>query len=356
MTEQTATPESTPATVLPESIDNALGALRENPAYSSVVPMLSEKLGSHYALIRKNNRNVARINEAKETDPESAEYQDSTWKRVVAESADPEMVKLDARRQKLIAEEQKILMQLREKARNHMEPALSDDEVQRLRKEVNDGKSVISASVTANAAIAEMADQMLTLAGKPVENGIWSLMPQPDSLMNTRGKGKSKSSESGEGYATRLVEAFINGKTTNRNVKRKGKDVFAAHFNYVAEALSKEFGDKEFPGNIVTAEEVERAYYGSKGVEWRASDEMPADHTFEFTKEIEMRNGADNSVKKMPVTKSIRVVRWTKETAGKEGELAKPEGENTADNAAENASNEGTTNDTTMAGNVPNQA
>lgn len=334
MTDQTATTESTPAT-LPEGINNAFAALRENPAYQGVVPMLSDKLGAHYALVKTNNRNVARINEARETNPESAEYQDATWRRVVEEGDDAEMAKLDARRQKLIAEEQRILMQLREKSRAHMQPALSEEEVTKLRKEVNDGKSVISDSVKANAAIAEMADQMLTLAGAPVENGIWSLMPQPDSLMNARGrKAGSKSTSDGEGYATRLVEAFVDGKTTNRNVKRKGKDVFAAHFNYVAEDLSKEFGDKEFPANQVSSEEVEQAYYASKGEEFRNRDAMPVDHTFEFTKEIEVRNGADNTVKKIPVTKSIRVVRWTKETAGKEGELAKPEGnEGNAENA-----------------------
>lgn len=324
MTNQTTTENATP--VLPEAIDKAFTVLRDNPSFSVMVPTIAEKLGAHYALVKHNNRNVARINEARDTDPNSAEYQDSTWKRVVAEAEDVEMVKLDARRQKLIAEEQKILMQLREKAKTHMEPALSKEEVEKLRKEVNDGKSVISDSAKANAAIAEMADQMLSLAGAPVENGIWSLMPEHDSLMNARGRKSGTAAKGdGEGYATRLVEAFIDGQTTNRNVKRKGKEVFAAHFNYVAENLSKEFGDKEFPGNQVTAEEVERAYYGSKGVEFRSSDEMPADHTFAFTKEIEARNGADNTVKRIPITKELRIVRWTKETAGTEGDIVKPE-------------------------------
>lgn len=352
MSETTATQEqSTP--VLPESIDNAFAVLRENPAYAGVVPMLAEKLGSHYALVKTNNKNVAAINAAKKSDPNDPEVQDAAWKNAVESGeADDELTKLEKRFQQIQKQHEEVLAKMRKIAvEKHITPPLSEDEVTALRKQVNDGKSVISDSVKANAAIAEMADQMLTLAGKPVENGIWSLMPQPDSLMNARGRKSSGGSSKGdgEGYATRLVEAFVDGETTNKNVKRKGKDVFAAHFNYVAERLSKEFGDKEFPGNQVTAEEVERAYYASKGEEFRNSDAMPADHTFEFTKEIETRNGADGSVKKIPVTKNVRVVRWTKETAGTEGSIAdgdKSEGENA----------EGATTDTTMAGNVPNQA
>lgn len=342
MTNQTAAENATP--VLPETIDTAFEALRGNPAYAGVVPMLSEKLGAHYALVKTNNKNVARINEARDTDPNSAEYQDSTWKRVVAEGEDPAMAAKEKRYQKALEAAEKLLKELREDAKQHMQPALSEEEVTKLRKEVNDGKSVISDSVKACAAIAEMADQMLTLAGAPVENGIWSLMPEHDSLMNARGRKSGGATKGdGEGYATRLVEAFIDGQTTNRNVKRKGKDVFAAHFNYVAENLSKEFGDKEFPGNQVTAEEVERAYYGSKGITFRSSEEMPADHTFSFTKEIEARNGADNTVKRIPVTKELRIVRWTKETAGTEGDIAKPEDTEASDIATNDTNTESNT-------------
>lgn len=333
MTEQNAT---TPQ--LPEAIAEAFKALVENPAYSGVVPMLAEKLGTHYALIRKNNRNVSDIQNAGKNDPKDTEVQDAAWERAIADGeATQEMIAAEKRYQKavsqMMAEKDKLRAAVLADIPKFIGESLSEEAVTKLRKEVNDGKSVIADSVKACAAIAEMADQMLTLAGKPVENGIWSLMPQADSLMSARGRKAGKSESSGEGYATRLVEAFIDGQTTNRNVKRKGKEVFAAHFNYVAENLSKEFGDKEFPGNQVTAEEVERAYYDSKGAAFRVSEEMPADHTFEFTKEIEMRNGADGSVKKMPVTKSIRVVRWTKDTAGTEGEIAADESSDESQNA-----------------------
>lgn len=350
MSEQTAEQTAT-TSVLPEAIDKAFQALRDSPAYAGVVPMLTEKLSAHFALVKVNNKNVAAINAAKKSDPNDTTVQDAAWKNAVESGeADDELTKLEKRFQQIQKQHEEVLAKMRKIAvEKHITAPLSEEEVTKLRQEVNAGKSVIADSVTANASIAEMADQMLTLAGAPVENGIWSLMPQPDTTMNARGRKSSGGTKTeGEGYATRLVEAFIDGKTTNRNVKRKGKDVFAAHFNYVAETLSKEFGDKEFPGNQVTAEEVEKAYYASKGADFRDSDAMPADYTFEFTKEVDTRNGADNSVKKIPVTKSIRVVRWTKDTAGKEGEIATPESEG---NAAE-----GSTADTTMAGNVPNQA
>lgn len=325
MSEQT---QEASVVALPEQIESALKPLLDNPAYAAVVPMLTEKLSTHYSLVRVNNRNVSRINESRDTDPNNTEYQDLTWRRIAEEKSDAALVKLEAQFQKLEAAREKALAELRDMSKKHMQPALSEEEVQKLRKEVNDGKAVITASVTANASIADMADQMLTLAGKPVENGIWSLMPQPDSLMNARGrKSGTGNVERPEGNFTRLVEVFVDSKSANRTVKRKGVEVFAAHFNFVAEELSKEFGTSEFPGNAVTAEEVERAYYAANNVDWRNSDAMPADFTFNFTKEVETRNGADNTVKKVPVTKVMRVVRWTKETAGKEGELAKPEGE-----------------------------
>lgn len=341
---------------LPEKLREALGILEASPMFAAVVPMLNEKFVAHYALIKTNNSNVLAVREANDTDPESTEYQDNTWKRIVSEELDPEMVKLDARRQKLIAEEQKILATLREKSKNHMRPALSEEAVQKLRKDINDGKKVIEQSVAASASVAEMADQMLKTAGNPIENGIWSLMPQPESLMNVRGK-KAAAKSSGEGYATRVVEAFVNGETANRNVKRKGVEVFAGHFNYVAEYLSKMWDDKSFPENQVTSQEVEKAYYDSKGAEFRDSESMPVDHTFEFTKNVKVRNGADDTVKEIPTPVSIRIVRWTKETKDAAGTLDKSDdnsAEGATDNSTENA--EGTTADTTMAGNIEGQA
>ena len=45
--------------------------------------MIETKLNEFLALVQKNNANVARVVEAKDTDPESADYQDATWRRVV---------------------------------------------------------------------------------------------------------------------------------------------------------------------------------------------------------------------------------------------------------------------------------
>lgn len=331
----------TAAQPLPEEIAAAFGKLEANPAYAPVVPMLVGKFSDHYALVRTNNSNVARINEARNTDPESTEYQDSTWKRVVAEGGDAAMAKKEARYQKLIAEAEKLLAELRNDAKAHMQPALSEEQVTALRKQVNDGKKVIEDSVKATASVADMADQMLTLAGAAIEGGIWSLMPQPDSLMNARGRKSTGNAAKAGGYATRLVEAKIDGKSANRDVKRKGKDVNAAHFNYVAEDLSKEFNDKAFPENQVSAEDVEKAYYASKGVEFRDSESMPEVHEFEFTRTIKVQNPNDDSATEIPVTKRIEVTRWTKNTAGLNDDNAEESGDNnSADNdSAENAEN-----------------
>jgi len=298
---------------LPEKIEAALAGLEAAPQFAPMVPMLREKFAEHYVLVRTNDSKIARINESKDTDPNSAEYQDYTWKRVAGEGSDKAIVTAEKRFQKIQKEHEEVLAQLRELAKPHMQPALSEDQVKELRKEVNEGKSALTDSAKALAGVADMANQMLAMAGTPIEAGILSLMPQPDSLMNARGRKAGSAEKRTGGYATRLSEAFVDDAPIFK-VKRdkEGNEYQHAHFNHIAEALSREFNEKEFPENQITSEEVEKAYYDSKSVAFRDSGEMPVDHTYEFTKSVKHRNSADNSVKDMPITKKIRIVRWTK--------------------------------------------
>lgn len=331
MTEQATT--TAPAVELPEALQKAFETLSANPAYAGVVPMLTEKLGAHYSLVLTNNADVAAIQESRDTDPNSAEYQDLTWKRVAAEKKDKEIVAAEKRYQAAIEAMEKELKVLREKSKSHMRPALSEKEIQEKRKSVNDNKSVIADSAKANEAIAAMADQMLAVANAPVENGIWSLMPQPESLMNARGR-KSGTSDRGErANFTRLAEATINGKPSGREVTRRstGDKTFSAHFNFIADDMSRMFGAKEFPANAVTAEDLEAAYYASKGVEYRDAAAMPLVHEFEFTKDVVARNGADGTEKSAPVTVKVSITRWTKETAGLDDKSADKSEDNKAE-------------------------
>jgi hypothetical protein len=279
--------------------------------------MIEEKLDGVLALIQENNRRVARINEAKDTDPNNTEYLDKVWARIAAEESDQEIVAAEKRYQKAVAAQEKELAAMRAavKAR-HISERPSEEEIAKLRKDVNDGKSVITTAVTAANSFAEMADQMLKLVdaqpkdkdGNPV--GVITFMPQTDSLLNARGRKAASSSNEG-GYATRLSEAKVDGKSTNKEMKRKGKTISAAHFNHVAETLSRMWDANQFPQNQVTALEVEEMYYASLEKPFRDSASMPEVHEFKFVKDVTVQNPNDDSTKTEPHTAVIEVTKWT---------------------------------------------
>lgn len=315
----------------PVTLESVLARIDVEP----VRVMVFEKLNAAAELIRENNKRVLAIREAKDTDPNNVEYLDNVWKRVIAEGTDDkEMIQAEKRFQAAAKAYEKELAALRNAAKErHIQPPMSEEDQQKTRKAINEGKTIIANARAAAESFAEMADKMLESTGKQgVEGGVISLLPQVESLLNTRGRKASGGTDGGKTYATRIVEAFIDGKSTNRQVKRKGEMVNAAHFNYIAEELSKAFGSATFPANEITAEEVEKAYYDSKGAAFRDSGEMPEDHTFDFTKEITVQNTNDDSTKQEPHTKKIRVIRWTKETAGVDDAPAKSD-DKPADNA-----------------------
>ena len=316
MSENTNTEaNTTEGPAAPATLEEALALIDFQP----VREMVAEKLGAAIELIRENNSRVLQIREAKDTDPNNVEYLDNVWKRVISEGTDDkELIQAEKRFQAAAKAYEKELATLRNAAKaRHIQPPMSDEDKAKLKKLINDGKPVIAAARTTAESFAEMADKMLLSAGKPLpEGGVIALLPETESLLQTRGRKSSGGSGKG-GYSTRLVDAFIDGVSTNRIKKNKqGEMAPAAHFLFVAEELSKEFGSAQFPQNAVTQEEIETAYYDSKSVEFRNAGEMPEDHTFEFKKEITVQNPSDDSTKQEPHTKKVRIVRWTADTAG----------------------------------------
>lgn len=309
---------------VPVAVADVLAKLAENVQFGGMVPTITEKLGSHHSLVKENNRRVFDIKNAGKNDPKNTEVQDNAWERAIEDgTATPEMVAAEKKYQKAVEVMEAQRKALRDAVLadvpKYIGESLTEKQVIDLRKLVNEGKSVIVDSEKACEAIAGMADQMLTLAGIPVEGGIWSLMEKRESLVGSgSGKGKAKSTSGADGgKATRIVLAEIEGERVYRTQTRKsdGATVKAAHFNYLAEKLSKEFNDAAFAGNQVTAEDIEKAYYDSKGAEFRDSQAMPVDHTFTFTKDVEVQNPNDDSTTVIPQTKNIRVMRWTRENA-----------------------------------------
>lgn len=313
MSENENTETSTAAA--PATLEEALALIEFQP----VRDMVAEKLGAAIELIRENNSRVLQIREAKDTDPNNVEYLDNVWKRVIQEGTDDkEMIQAEKRFQAAAKAYEAELAKLRAAAKaRHIQPPMSDEDRDKLKKLINDGKPVIAAARTTAESFAEMADKMLVSAGKPLpEGGVIALLPETETLMNVRGR-KSASGGGTKSYSTRLVDAFIDGKSTNVMKKNKSGDMAPhAHFNYVANELSKEFGSATFPENEVTSEEIEQAYYDSKEVTFRKSEDMPEDYTFEFKKDVKVQNGNDDSTKVEPHIKKVRIVRWTADTAG----------------------------------------
>lgn len=307
--------DTTSAQVAPTSIEEAIALIQQPDA---VKDMFSGKLLIADKLIRENNSRVLQIREAKNSDPNNNEYLDNVWHRVIADKVDDkELIAAEKKYQAAVAESEKQLAILRAGAKaRHIQPTLTDEQTQALKKSINEGKSVIAEAKASAAAFAEMADTFLKMAGVEIEGGVISLLPEPESLLNTRGR-KATSSED-RPYFTRLVNAEINGKSTNKDKKDKATGEIVkggnAHFNNVAEELSKMFGANTFPENGVTPKEVEEAYYKSNNATYRESAEMPEDYTFDFTKEIKVQNANDDSTKNEPHTVKIRIVRWTADT------------------------------------------
>lgn len=267
--------------------------------------MIEDKLSIAMKLIQENNSRVLRINQSKAQDPSNTEYLDSVWK--LNEEKDPEITELEEKYQAVVEEYERLLAALRNSAKKQIKPPLSEDEAQNLRKLVNESADTMNEARVAAAGMAEMADQMLKLAGKPVEGGIMSMLPEIESLKNRRGRKAAGGSNQGV-YATRVADIQIDGRTTNRTVKKDGVDTIKGNWIYAADALSKQFNSEHVPGNTVAPEELERAYFDSKNVEFRDKASMPETHTFAFTKEIGKPNPNDGEIVKAPVTVNITVV------------------------------------------------
>jgi hypothetical protein len=143
---------------------------------------------------------------------------------------------------------------------------------------------------------------MLNTLQVPIpEGGIVSLLPQANSLKNTRTRKGATEEDSRIGkYMTRVYDVLIDGESTQ--VKGKGK------FNYAADKLSEKFGISVHPANEVTAEEIEEEYYKALGIERRLKDaNLPLEFTFTFEKTIKKQNPNDNSFTDVPVRVKLTV-------------------------------------------------
>lgn len=266
------------------------------------------KLDEAYNLIQENNVRILRIQASKAQDPNNEEYLDSLWR--ANRSNDPKIVARAARFDAVSEEYEKLLKELREAAKAQVKPPLSEEEQRNQRKLVNESVEAVNKAKQAAATVAEIADQMLEIRGKAIEGGIMSLMPQIESLKQTRGR-KSADGEKRQ-YMTRADEILVDGKSTNKMDGDKSK----GSFNYAAEALSREFGSARIASNAVTAIEIEEEYFKAMGLEFRDKESpFPDPFEFTFTKTIKKQNPNDDKFTEAPVSKKITVIRKKTETS-----------------------------------------
>src|SRR5882757_4593544 len=313
----------------------------------AVRTMILAKLDETASLIETNNADVNSVLLAKASDPNSAEFQDLTWKDVVSKETDPEIKAWAKKYYAALETAEELLSTLRAKAVDkHIQAPMSDTDVQKTKARINAGKSLIETSRIGAAAYAEMADQMLGLIGKPVEGGVISLLPNQESLMNTRGKAKGSAGKSDEKpYATRIIDATIDGVSTNRVQKSRDRvtKTTKSHWNNIATDLNKAWNVARFPQNEVTALEIEEAFYAShkdeSGTEiaFRDNKSMPLIHAFEFSREIQVQNPNDNESKGLPQTVVIEI---TQPGAATDNNDTNTENIEATDNDTENAENE----------------
>lgn len=268
----------------------------------ALAPM-EAKLVEAFDLIVENNKRVAAVNAAKAQDPNNTEHLDALWK--LHASTDPEIAPLEEQFQLIQAQHEKLLSQLRELGKKHIQPVLSEDDAKNTRKLVNESAPTIAKAKQSAKDMADIVDNLLEMVGAKPEGGVLSLLPEVESLKNARGRKASTASGDGKVYMTRVGDILLDGKSTNREVngEMKGK------FNYAADELSKRFGVEIHGDNEVTAEELEVAFYEALGLPWRSlkSTEIPKGSTFDFTKTIKVRNGNDDSFKDVPQTVKVTV-------------------------------------------------
>jgi virulence-associated protein VagC len=252
--------ESTAATTEPATESTFGPILAKAGVPAKVQAKITRRLDDLYNLVISHNSRVLRIQQTKATDPNNAEVLDSIWaNRVESKSAPAEIIEAEQKYDALRDEAEKLLKKLREFAKTQIEPPLSADQMEAERKAANEEAKLIDESKSAATAMAEMADEFLELAEESVPGGIMSLIPQVESLKNTRGRKASTGGTSGEGlYRTRISA---------------------------------------------------RAMYEAFNATYRDAPSLPVELDFDFTKDVAVQRPNDDSVTIVPVTKKFHVVR-----------------------------------------------
>lgn len=271
---------------------------------------ITEKLDTLYSLVIRHNSRVLRIQQTKQADPNNVEMLDSSWANAVnAKTAPAEILEAEAEYQSLIAESEKLLTKLREFAKTRIEPPLSAEEVEKEKKAAAEEAKLIDDSKESAKAFAEIVDEYLEMLDEPIDGGIMSMIPDVESLRNTRGRRASAGSSSEGKYRTRFDSVLIDGTKVSRIVKKHGADVEESNLVIAAETLNKEWNASALPQNEVTDEQLERAMYDSQNKPFRNTDGMEVEFDFDFTKEIAIQQPNDDSVKMVPMTKRFHIVR-----------------------------------------------
>lgn len=279
---------------------------------------MAKKLDDLYALVTRHNSRVLRINQTKATDPNNVDMLDASWANAVnAQTAPADIVEAEAKYQALIEQTEKLLSQLREFAKTQIKPPLSAEEMDREKKAANEEAKLIDDTRESAKAFAEIIDEYLDMMDEPIDGGIMSLIPNVESMKNTRGRKASGGSSSEGKYRTRFDSVSIDGTKVSRIVtKRGGEKSEESTLVIAAEILNRKWNAAHLPQNEVTDEELERAMYDSQNQPFRNTEGMAVEFDFEFTKDIAVQQPNDDSVKVAPVTTKFHIIRNVRRQMG----------------------------------------
>lgn len=294
----------------------------------AIQDLAGQPLERLYSKIEENNVRVNKISASNDTlNPNNTEHLDAAIE--LNEDNDPRVAELSAEIAKLNAEKEEIdrkheiaIKEARELIIPQLKPPMSATEIATTRATFNEVSKEIDNLMAEATTMSTMVMAFLTSAGQTApEGGILSLLPERKNL--TRGAGrKTTGGNSAQGSRiTRTDAVLVNGELVF-NLENGAK---ASRLSNAATKLTEMFNGKRFPGNTVTLDEIEHAYYDSyEGSVWRQGATMPVHHTFTFTKEVQVQNPNDDGTTPIPQHVKIDVIRNVKSVENiKEGNTAK---------------------------------
>jgi hypothetical protein len=298
----------------------------------AVTDMIEKTLTGLFELVARHNSRVLRIQQTRAADANDESVLDALWTtRTNANQAPAEILEIEKNYQAVVEEMMKLKDKLRAWAKTQIQPPLTPEQVEIERKAANEEAKLIEDEKARAAAFADIADQYLTIAGKAIDGGVLSLIPEVQSIKGGRGRKSMGGISEGRQYRTRIDTVEMDGVVVTKGGK--------SNFIIAADVLNEKWNAKKLTDNAIDDETLERRMYEAYNASFRDSAALPEVVEFDFTRDIEVQNPNDEKTTKIPQTVKFKVTRNVRakstDTENKSDDSAKPETEKPAEKPAE---------------------